>query len=225
MPVGGQVQDPMPIKILVGSDNLAANGHRIPGLDGIVMSGYAVGDWTLSCVRGYLTSATFVFEDGHVVVFGERKRGQGSRSKNDKSIGWISDRYGVPCISGKRITNAPAYLSQRIAMTALGAAAEAAAAAQTTSSTSLSGGTSSTTVTGDKGAYVLGQTVSNGAEEVTNWLDRRMADSFDAIFAPAGTEVAVHLDVSLDIDYDPAGRMLDHRTARTHRGVFHEYLD
>ena len=32
IPAGGQVQDPMPFKVLIGADNLAANGHQIPGL-------------------------------------------------------------------------------------------------------------------------------------------------------------------------------------------------
>ncbi len=224
VPVGGQVQDPMPIKVLVGADNLAANGHHIPGLEGMVLSGYAIGDWTLSCVRGKLTSATFVFEDGHVLTFGERKPGQGGKDK-EEAIGWISDKFGVPCISGKKITNAPAFLSQRVGLTALGAAAEAAAASQTTTSTALDGAVASSSVTGKKGPYVLGKTVSSGTQEITNWLDQRMANSFDAIFAPAGTEVEVHLDVTLPIDYDPAGRMLDHRTARAGQGGPYGYLD
>jgi len=226
VPVGGQVQDPMPFKVLVGADNLAANGHRIPGLRGIVMSGYAVGDWTLSCVRGYLTSALFVFEDGHVVVFGGKKRSQ-NKNKNDRRIGWISDRFGVPCVAGKRVTNAPAFLAQRIGVMGLKAAAEAAAAAQTTTWSSPVQGTSGTTVDGDKSTYVLGKTLSGAAGEVGNWLEERQANSFDAIFAPAGTRVAVHIETTLPIDYDPAGRMLDRRAAAIddEPGGGHGYLD
>ncbi|MGB5612353.1 MAG: TIGR03752 family integrating conjugative element protein, partial [Sedimenticolaceae bacterium] len=91
VPVGGQVQDPMPFKVLIGAENLAANGHQIPGLEGMVMSGIAVGDWTLSCVRGSILSATFIFEDGHVQTFGEKQRNQGQGQGNDReqeSLGW-----------------------------------------------------------------------------------------------------------------------------------------
>ena len=47
IPVGGQVVDPFPFKVLVGADNLAANGVVMPELFGMVFSGRAVGDWTL----------------------------------------------------------------------------------------------------------------------------------------------------------------------------------
>jgi cell division protein ZapB len=225
VPVGGQVQDPMPFKILVGEENLAANGHKIPGLEGIVMSGYAVGDWTLSCVRGYVTSATFVFTDGHVQVFGEKKKRNDNKNQEGDAIGWISDQHGVPCVSGTKITNAPAYLTQRIGITAMEAAAEAAAAAQTTTWSSPVHGGSSTSVDGDQGTFILGKTLSDAADEVGTWLEERMANSFDAIFAPAGTIVAIHLDITLPIDYDPAGRMLDHRASTTKPGGAYGHLD
>jgi len=223
VPVGGQVQDPMPIKVLIGADNLAANGHHIPGLEGIVMSGYAIGDWTLSCVRGAITTATFVFEDGRIQTFGERKPGQKSGRK-DRQIGYISDRFGVPCVSGKRITNAPGFLSQRIGIMALTAAAEAAAAAETTSIVNTTG-TSSSSVTGDQGKYILGKTISGATKEIDTWLTERQAQSFDAIFVAAGAPITVNLDITLPIDYDPAGRMLDHHARLTESGGTYGYLD
>ena len=56
----------MPFKVITGKENLAANGLRIPGIEGMIWSGTAVGDWTLSCVTGKLESVTFVFEDGTI---------------------------------------------------------------------------------------------------------------------------------------------------------------
>ena len=38
----------------------------IPGIEGMIWSGTAIGDWTLSCVTGKLESVTFVFEDGTI---------------------------------------------------------------------------------------------------------------------------------------------------------------
>ena len=66
VPVQGQVRDPMPFKVITGADNLAANGLTVPGVQGMVWSGTAIGDWTLSCVTGRLDSVTFVFADGTV---------------------------------------------------------------------------------------------------------------------------------------------------------------
>ena len=41
----------------------------------------------------------------------------------------------------------------------------------------------------------------------------RQAQSFDAVFVPAGTRVAIHVDARLDIDLDLQGRRLDYAQA------------
>jgi integrating conjugative element protein (TIGR03752 family) len=51
IPTQGQVQDPFPFKVIVGADNLAANGIEIPGVDGMIFGGTATGDWALLCAR------------------------------------------------------------------------------------------------------------------------------------------------------------------------------
>jgi len=201
IPVQGTVQDPMPFKILVGGDNLAANGLTIPDIEGMVWSGTAVGDWTLSCVTGRLTSVTFVFQDGTIRTI--------SSDQGGEPLGWISDERGIPCISGERITNAPSFLMQRIGVTALQAGADAAAQAETTTTISNTG-TGTSNVTGDIGTHVLGNTVSGGAAEIRRWLDERQAQSFDAVFVRPGEPIAVHVDRRLDIDYDPQGRRVNH---------------
>ena len=66
VPVDGTVNDPYPFKVLVGPENLTANGIDLPDVAGAVMSGTASGDWTLSCVRGQVESITFVFTDGTI---------------------------------------------------------------------------------------------------------------------------------------------------------------
>jgi integrating conjugative element protein (TIGR03752 family) len=131
-------------------------------------------------------------------------------------LGWISDAQGIPCITGERKTNAPAFLTQRIGVTAMQAAADAAAAAETTTVVSESG-VASNTVTGDPGRYVLGKTIAGGSEEVGQWLLERQAQSFDAVFVPAGTEIAIHVDRALPIDFDTHGRKLTHaNTLQSH---------
>ncbi|MCU7804254.1 MAG: TIGR03752 family integrating conjugative element protein [Candidatus Thiodiazotropha sp. (ex Lucinoma borealis)] len=205
VPVQGQVRDPMPFKIITGADNLAANGLTVPGVQGMVWSGTAIGDWTLSCVTGRLDSVTFVFEDG--TISGDDRGNQGGGTQ--KPLGWISDEQGIPCITGERKTNAPAFLTQRIGVMAIQAAAEAAASAETTSVVSDTGSVTSS-VTGDTGTFVLGKTISGGSEEVSKWLQERQSQSFDAVFVPAGTRIAIHVDHELPIDLDTTGRRLTH---------------
>ena len=214
IPIQGQVRDPMPFKVITGSENLAANGLTVPGVQGMVWSGTAVGDWTLSCVTGRLESVTFVFDDGTIRTISSDDRsaqasGQGGR---DEPLGWISDAQGIPCISGDRKTNAASFLTQRIGVQAIQAAADAAAAAETTSVVSNLGSVTDS-VTGDIGTYVLGKTVAGGSEEVAKWLLERQSQSFDAVFVPAGTAIAIHVDRELAIDLDPQGRKLNHALA------------
>ncbi|OPG81434.1 hypothetical protein B2J73_21620 [Stutzerimonas stutzeri] len=66
VPIDGTVNDPYPFKVIVGAENLTANGIDLPEVAGAVVSGTATGDWTLSCVRGQVRSITFVFNDGTV---------------------------------------------------------------------------------------------------------------------------------------------------------------
>lgn len=212
VPVQGQVQDPMPFKVITGSENLAANGLRIPGVEGMIWSGTAIGDWTLSCVSGQLESVTFVFEDGTIRTLSSDDSGSGSPGAGDtNSLGWISDAWGIPCVSGERKTNAPAFLAQRIGVMAMEAAGEAVAQAETTTLVSDSGVTSSV-VSGKTGKYVLGKAASRGSDELAQWLRERQAQSFDAVFVPAGVELAVHVDHALSIDFQPDGRKLHHET-------------
>jgi integrating conjugative element protein (TIGR03752 family) len=208
VPVRGEVRDPMPFKVITGRDNLAANGLTVPGVEGMIWSGTAIGDWTLSCVTGRLESVTFVFDDGSIRTLSTEDREERSGDRN-RPLGWISDARGIPCVSGERKSNAAAFLSQRIGAKAIEAAADAAAASQTTTVLRDSGGISNT-VSGDTGAYVLGKTVAEGGSEIAEWLLERQAQNFDAVFVPAGAELAIHVDRQLTIDLDPHGRRLDH---------------
>jgi integrating conjugative element protein (TIGR03752 family) len=63
---GSTVDDPYSVKLLTGPTTLAANGHLIPDLAGMIWRGIARGDWGMSCVRAQLTTVTYVFRDGTV---------------------------------------------------------------------------------------------------------------------------------------------------------------
>ena len=209
VPVQGQVRDPMPFKVITGADNLAANGLTVPGVQGMVWSGTAIGDWTLSCVTGRLDSVTFVFDDGTIRTISSDDRNNQTGGGADKALGWISDEQGIPCITGERKTNAPAFLAQRMGVMAIEAAADAAANAETTTVVNDAGG-ASRNLTGDTATFVLGKTLAGGSDEVAKWLIERQSQSFDAVFVPAGTGLAIHVDHELPIDLDTTGRKLTH---------------
>lgn len=213
IPVKGVVTDPYPFKIVISDDNLAANGLRIPHLLQMIVSGYCEGDLNLVSVRGWVTSLTFVFDDGVISSTTSNDNDIGNFTKSN-SLGYLSDQYGNPFIRGKLITNAPAYLAANVAMAAGVGAANAYAESQTTTGNSTLGTTSS--VTGSQSKFVLGQATSGAANEAQKWWRDRAEQSFDAVYiAPMDDkhqyiEIAVNFAKEIHIDYDPKSRRLNY---------------
>lgn len=206
VPIDGKVTDPYPFKVLIGKENLTANGIELPDVEGAIVSGTATGDWVLSCVRGEVHSITFVFTDGTVrTVPSPAKSSDGSNGKsNVGSIGWLSDENGIPCLSGERKSNASTYLPTLFALSGAGAAADAMANSQTT--TSVDGTTVTSTLTGSAGQAALGKALSGGTNELADWVKARYGQMFDAVYVPPGAQVAVHITRQIPIDFETQGR-------------------
>lgn len=205
IPVNGHTNDPYPVKLIVGKDNLAANGIHIPDLAGTIWTGYAVGDWNLSCVSARLTSVTFVFADGRIVT---------QDGEDEQALGAISEPAGFPCVAGTLKTNAPAFLSQRVGLSALSAAGEAFAQAQTSTIASGQSGTIATSVRAP-GEFALGKAVTSATDEANQWLFDRQQQSFDAIVVMPGADVSIHVTQEIRIDYLPQGRMVHYEPTST----------
>jgi hypothetical protein len=63
--------------------------------------------------------------------------------------------------------------------------------------------------------------IASGLSEGSEWLEERQENSFDAIYAPPGTDVNVHINEELRIDYDPEGRKVNHYASITTRSKNH----
>ena len=207
VPKQNEVVDAMPFKVITGAVNLASNGLEIQGIRGMIWSGTAVGDWTLSCVTGRLQSATFVFEDGTIHTSNTRDTGGGE-------LGWLSNDIGLPCIPGARRTNVSTYLAANTLSQSVSAAANAAAVAESTRHIN-SLGQSSSTITGDIPTFVLGKAVVGGADSIASWLADRVDQEFDAVVVPAGSLVAIHVNTEIAIDLDTEGRKINYDQALT----------
>jgi integrating conjugative element protein (TIGR03752 family) len=223
VPFKDTLSDPFPFKVIVGRDNLAANGIDIPGLDGMVFSGHTSGDWTLGCVRGNVNSVTFVFDDGTIRTLSGNAQGTASNTQSpaannmlndpnthasqnlNNAIGWISDKRGIPCVSGQRISNAATFLSGRILARAAQSASKAFAQSNITQSVTPLGGVISG-ITGNAAEYAGLNALAGGADEISDYLKERAAQSFDVVYVDTGVELAIHIDRELPIDYEPKGR-------------------
>lgn len=219
VPIDGRVTDPMQFKLVIGRDNLAANGFELPpDIAGMIVTGVAIGDMALSCSEGRVRSATFVFNDGSIRTVSTRRSGRGTTNTRgglgggglSDDLGFISDAHGNPCISGTFVTNAPAYLTDIVGLKALGVAGQAYAQAQTMTRSNYDGSITSA-VTGSVGDYALGQAVAGATDEVTKWMLQRLKSSFDAVITPSGQKIVVHLDQEIRIDKAVNPRKLVHR--------------
>ncbi len=200
IPVEGTTPDPYPVKIFVGAENLAANGHHLPDVKGMIFSGWGMGDWNLSCVSARLYSATYIFEDGRIV----------NHTSEGKPLGYISDRYGWPCVSGDFKSNAPKFLGQRVGLAAVGAAGAAYAEAQFSKRKSELTGSLTSDLTGDIEKVVGGTVVKSATDEASAWLLARQKQSFDAVVVPPGASVSIHLETALALDHAELARQVNY---------------
>ena len=215
VPIDGTVNDPYPFKVLVGPDNLTANGIDIPDVAGAVFSGSASGDWTLSCVRGQVRSITFVFHDGTIRTIPEDREGNQQNNQQRDGLGWISDPYGIPCVSGERRSNAQQYLGSQALITAAGAGV-ASLIESDSGQMSYVGSDGSIGTVGISGQEAVGRILAGGVQEMSNWVNKLYGQAFAAVYVQPGAKVAVHLEKPLAIDFDPEGRKVDHRAGESH---------
>ncbi|ERI54497.1 integrating conjugative element protein [Pseudomonas sp. EGD-AK9] len=215
VPIDGTVNDPYPFKVLIGRDNLTANGIDIPDVAGAVVSGTASGDWTLSCVRGQIRSVTFVFEDGTIRTLpndnergGNRQTSSGNNTQD--GLGWISDPHGIPCVSGERRSNAQQYLGTQALITAAGAGV-ASLIDEGSGQVSYMSSDGSVGTVGIGANEAMGRILAGGVQDMSAWVNKLYGQAFAAIYVKPGAQVAVHLETPLTLDYDPTGRRVDHR--------------
>jgi integrating conjugative element protein (TIGR03752 family) len=215
--IDGTVHDPYPFKAIIGSDNLAANGIELPGIAGAIVSGTASGDWTLSCVRGQIRSMTFVFDDGTIRTVTSAASGNPSAGgATQGGLGWISDPHGIPCVSGERRSNAQQYLTSQSLITAAGAGAASLIKSDNGNFSYVSGNNGTLGTVGISGNEAMGRILAAGVQDMSQWVNKLYGQAFAAVYVPPGADVAVHIEQPLAIDYDAAGRKVDHATGANH---------
>ncbi len=205
IPVQGRLEDPWRFKIITGAENLAANGHRIPQISGMLWSGTARGDFALSCVSGNIDTAAYIFSDGTIRTV----RTDASVDNLNSGLGWISDERGNPCINGELKTNAAQFLAQATLVNTAAAAGSAFANAQTTTTSSATGETTES-LTGNIDDFIVGRATEEALSDISQWLSDRRQNSFDAVYVKAGQAVAIHVETPILIDYELNGRKVNH---------------
>lgn len=188
VPVSGKLVEPaMPFKGIIGKkDLLASNGMKLPeDLGGIVISGYSVGNMSLSCARMYVTQVLFTFQDGSFTVYPKENKVNGNDIYPKDALGYLSDKFGNVCLTGQYITDAPKVIASLTAFGGMAGFGQYTAQSQTT--TYSDADSSSTEMTGDALKYGLGNAVGTGSDTALKWYTQRVSDIFDAVYIPKMT--------------------------------------
>lgn len=224
VPIDGKLMQPLfPFSALISrGDLMTANGMQLPNeIIGMKVSGYSIGVGSfldnISCVRAYVTSALFVFDDGHFVTVGQEQMKSSAEMINNDSIGYLTTQYGNPCIKGQYITNAPQVLTSFMAAGGIQGAGNALSKWQMTYQAE--GGNAIATPTGQLGHFAAGGALNEGSQKITDWMEKRIQGSFDMVFVPASLKVqnrfipnhlSLHFNQTIAIDKELNGRVLDY---------------
>jgi integrating conjugative element protein (TIGR03752 family) len=232
VPVEGKLMQPLfPFSAVINrGDLMAANGIPLPpNISGMKVNGYAIGVGSIldniSCARAYVTSALFVFDDGHFVTVGKEQMNGTAEMINNESLGYLTTSFGNPCIKGQYFTNAPRVLTAMIAADGVKGFGNALSQWQMKYTANAEGATS--TPTGSMGNYALGGALSQGSVKAADWLEKRIQGSFDMVFVPASVafksgyrpnQFSFHLTRTINLDKKAKGRVLDygHSQQTTH---------
>jgi hypothetical protein len=236
VPVNGQLESPaFPFKAMISPKDVeimfSANGIPLPSeVSGAVLEGYSVGNMSLGCARAYVMRLLFVFEDGHYVVYpDDGKMLEGATELYPKSaIGYLSDRYNNPCMTGTYITDAPKVIASLSTLGAAGGAGEAVASSQMETFSNISQGTTGSFLNGSLGKYAAGQAVGEASKAALDWYKSRINDIFDAVFIPSTEnglprELVFNVTKTIPIDLNQHGRKLDEHTTLSVTPVDHSF--
>ena len=204
VPVGGNVHDPFKFQVQLGADNLAANGHRIPGVVKVIAAGTVVGNREQACVRGAIQVLTFIFKDGRIHTVGD-----GTSRDSNGGLGYLADPYGRPCIRGEYINNGSEYLTSRATAAFLEGLAGAYGNAQIRRSTNANGWRD-TYISGNTYQYAASQGIGSTAAEIASYVRERAMDAIDVVYVPQAHPVQIILEQQVEIDYDTQARKVSY---------------
>ncbi|MBL4262820.1 hypothetical protein [Vibrio fluvialis] len=195
-----KVTDAYEFTVMLSADTLMANGFSFPNIENAMASGVAVGDRALSCVRGDITSFTFVFSDGRIFQ---------QRSKDAKNpLAKIGDEWGNLCVRGMVVDDVESYVTMQAAIAGLSKYSEAIEQQQSTITATNTSMVS--TLTGSAGKQAAGSMASGALDSVAAVLAERYDSYYDGVYVMPGAKLSLRLSENINIDYDPNGRFVSY---------------
>ena len=63
------------------------------------------------------------------------------------------------------------------------------------------------------GNQAVGQILSQGVNDMSEWVNKLYGEAFAAVYVPPGQNVAIHINKQLPIDYETEGRKVRYDTS------------
>lgn len=200
VPKQGNVFEPFNFFIQTGSENWTSQDHQIPFLERAIWRGVATGDKDLQCIRGALTSVTFVFSDETIQTV------SGSRAE---PLAELVTTTGSNCIPGQYVSNTRKYLAAYGLGGALAGLGDGIAGNETLTSLT-EGGRIISAVNGSTGNFLAGRALSASANKAAKIIDDEYESSFASVVLQAGVDVNMMALEQINIDHDAAGRKVSY---------------
>ena len=202
VPKRGNVFEPFNFFIQTGSENWTSQDHQVPFLERAIWRGVATGDKDLQCIRGALTSVTFVFSDETIqTVSGTR----------EDPLAELVTTTGSNCVPGQYVSNTRKYLAAYGLSGALTGLGEGIAGNETLTSLT-EGGRIVSAVNGNTGNFLAGRALSASANKAAEIIDDEYESSFSSVILQAGVDINMIALSQIDIDHDSAGRKVSYLT-------------
>ncbi len=187
---GGKVSDPFNFTVISSGKMFGANDATLPQIEKAVWVGTAYGDPSLNCVRGNITSVTFVFDDGMIAT---------KTAKSSEPLAELVDPRGFPCIQGTRINNLDKAMISQLFADTLTIAGEAYADSQVEQQ-KYSGGNKDEFVT-DQSAYLAGNFAAGLGKSTADYVRYMTEGVFDLVYAQSGANVTLDIREQININY------------------------
>ncbi|WP_026027088.1 hypothetical protein [Vibrio genomosp. F10] len=208
VPLDGDVTNPNRFSIKVGPRVLATNGLMIQGLEGMEFYGVASGNFSDSCVRGFIDGMTYIFEDGTIHTLNTEN--SGDLGFSDAFLGRLVDDEGYECIQGVVTSDIDEVLLARGITRGTQGIANAFAEAETEKFTSLESGLESSTVNGNPFTYAAAEGIAEAAAGGAEVVDQVYASPQISVWVPNNTLLGIRVTRQLNIDYNPNARKINY---------------
>ncbi|MEE8059933.1 MAG: hypothetical protein V3T17_19200 [Pseudomonadales bacterium] len=191
---GGQVSDPFRFTVISSDKMFGANHASVPQIDRAIWTGTAFGDASLNCVRGNITSVSFVFEDGMIFT---------QTSDSASPLATLVDPRGYPCIGGKRINNIDSALLSKLIADGLESLGQGYAEAQIERTQNAAG---SNDFVSNQAAFAGGNFAAAVGQSASEYITYMTEGIFDLVFVRPGVPVTLDIQQQINIDYGGEGR-------------------